>query len=219
MASDTEAVERGWRPISGEARKGQRVLLVWGPYKGIAEHVELGSWKESISAWTNTYGKPFSGEPDGWAPLAPFPNPDTTLAAERDAAIASRDAMQAANPVIARWVQAERDALLALTKRKLEVTDDWDKGWNAALEMLASDIQKARGDTSALDAMLAQARAEGIQQECDAWLKAIESVCDIAAEKMTPTTRELVKSAYRSLINQRNAMIAAEAQASAPKKS
>ena len=60
-----------WQRMDSAPRDGTRILLAWEPYSGISEHVELGKWK-SQNGWCNTYGKPFSGEPDAWAALAPF---------------------------------------------------------------------------------------------------------------------------------------------------
>ncbi len=65
-------VSDGWKPLDDEAKSGARVLLAWRPFSGIAEHVELGWWSEAQKAWCNTYGHPFSGDPDAWAQLAPF---------------------------------------------------------------------------------------------------------------------------------------------------
>lgn len=67
-----EAVPVGWLDIDDEARAGKRILLLWKPFGGISEHVELGWWSSAKQTWTNTYGKPFGGDPDKWAPLAPF---------------------------------------------------------------------------------------------------------------------------------------------------
>jgi hypothetical protein len=67
-----EAAPVGWLDIDDEARAGKRILLLWKPFGGISEHVELGWWSSAKQAWTNTYGKPFNGDPDKWAPLAPF---------------------------------------------------------------------------------------------------------------------------------------------------
>lgn len=64
----------GWWTMDSAPKDGTRILLAWAPYSGISEHVELGKWKHGLG-WCNTYGKPFSGEVDAWAPLAPFSLP------------------------------------------------------------------------------------------------------------------------------------------------
>lgn len=64
-----------WRPISDEARRADRVLIAWAPFGNIREHVELGWWSAQARAWVNTYGKPFTGEPDAWMPLPAFALP------------------------------------------------------------------------------------------------------------------------------------------------
>jgi hypothetical protein len=75
-----EPVARGWLAISDEARSGERILLLWAPIGGLKEHIELGWWSSAKGTWTNTYGKSFSGEPDAWAPLAPFAPPARSYA-------------------------------------------------------------------------------------------------------------------------------------------
>jgi len=63
----------GWHTTGWDrARNSGRILLVWRAFGGISEHVELGKYSDSKSAWTNTYGHPFSSDPDGWSPLQPF---------------------------------------------------------------------------------------------------------------------------------------------------
>lgn len=67
-----EVNKQGWRHIDGDAMSGDRILLLWSPFEGIKEHVELGWYSNRLGQWVNTYGQPFSGEPDRWAPLLPF---------------------------------------------------------------------------------------------------------------------------------------------------
>ena len=78
-----EAAE-GWRPICEEARQADRIQIAWAPFGNIPEHVELGWWSDRAQAWVNTYGKPFSGEPDAWMPLPayPLPSPPASASAE-----------------------------------------------------------------------------------------------------------------------------------------
>src|SRR5690606_23670175 len=63
--------ESGWRSMGSAPKTGERILLAWRPVGGISEHVELGKWRDR-QGWSNTYGHAFSGDPDVWAPLAPF---------------------------------------------------------------------------------------------------------------------------------------------------
>lgn len=70
---DEEAEAPGWHTTGWDrARNSGRILLVWREVSGVKEHVELGWYSDSKVSWVNTYGRPFSGEPDGWAPLQPF---------------------------------------------------------------------------------------------------------------------------------------------------
>ncbi len=68
------ALDNRWQRMETAPRDGTRILLAWEPYSGVSDHVELGKWK-SKDGWCNTYGKPFSNEPDVWASLAPFLHP------------------------------------------------------------------------------------------------------------------------------------------------
>lgn len=61
-----------WQPIGVAPRDGTRINLGWKAVQGLSKHVELGRFSAS-SGWCNTYGKPFSGEPDYWAPLPEAP--------------------------------------------------------------------------------------------------------------------------------------------------
>lgn len=76
-----EAAEE-WRPIGEEARQAGRILLGWRPFGNVREHIELGWWSARDLAWVNTYGRPFSGEPDVWMPLPPPPATETTKTEE-----------------------------------------------------------------------------------------------------------------------------------------
>lgn len=58
-----------WRAINDDARSGDRLLMMWRPGGGFDAHVELGRWSKAKNAWCNTYGHPFSGEPDCWSSL------------------------------------------------------------------------------------------------------------------------------------------------------
>lgn len=81
---DPSAAGEGWRDIDDEAVSGSRILLLWAPFGGVKEHVELGWFSQTATGWVNTYGKPFHISPDKWAPLAPFGSPPPT--GEREAA-------------------------------------------------------------------------------------------------------------------------------------
>ena len=84
-------VAQGWRTSKwDEAQAAGRILLVWQATSGLREHIELGKW--SGSAWTNTYGKPFSGYPDGWAPLKPFAAQPPAAPVEADIVAELREA-------------------------------------------------------------------------------------------------------------------------------
>lgn len=68
-----QLVATGWRVTCwDDARQAGRVLLVWKAIGSVGEHVELGKYSSAKQTWTNTYGHPFAGDPDGWAPLQPF---------------------------------------------------------------------------------------------------------------------------------------------------
>jgi len=56
-----------WQPIE-TAPRGERILLCWDAASGLKAHVELGKRSET-GAYTNTYGKAFSGKPDRWMAL------------------------------------------------------------------------------------------------------------------------------------------------------
>lgn len=62
----------GWRPLTDDAKQGGRILLLWAPFSGVDEHIELGRWSAILGTWTNTYGKAFLSAPDRWSPLAPY---------------------------------------------------------------------------------------------------------------------------------------------------
>lgn len=102
--SDVREVGSGWRISNWDGAKSERrILLLWKPLGGISEHVELGKWSSAKQAWTNTYGHPFSGDPDAWSPLQPFlPAPavtgDVREAFEQCAKIADAVAEGAATP-------------------------------------------------------------------------------------------------------------------------
>lgn len=68
----------GWRPIETAPKDGTRILLAWKLFGGLSEHVELGKWKDR-QGWSNTYGRAFNGDPDAWAPLAPFALPSAPV--------------------------------------------------------------------------------------------------------------------------------------------
>ncbi|HEY0125007.1 MAG TPA: hypothetical protein VGC14_25235 [Rhizobium sp.] len=61
-----------WLDIDEQATSGERILLLWKPFGGMKEHVELGRFSQSATGWVNTYGKPFGSAPDKYAALAPF---------------------------------------------------------------------------------------------------------------------------------------------------
>ncbi|MBR0687296.1 hypothetical protein JQ594_15300 [Bradyrhizobium manausense] len=80
---------QGWHNSNwDEAKSAGRILLIWKTAAGLSEHVELGKW--SGSAWTNTYGKPFFGDPDGWAPLKPFASQPPAAPVEFDSLAGAR---------------------------------------------------------------------------------------------------------------------------------
>lgn len=57
------SVSGGWRDIADASKDGTRINLCWKSFGGLSAHVELGKWSPS-NGWCNTYGKPFSSEPD-----------------------------------------------------------------------------------------------------------------------------------------------------------
>jgi hypothetical protein len=57
-----------WQPIETAPQDGSRIILMWEPFSGMSEHVELGKWSIR-NAWVNTYGQAFSGSPTHWTPL------------------------------------------------------------------------------------------------------------------------------------------------------
>lgn len=69
-----------WLPIESapeEWRDGRRLLLGWMyDNTGLTWHYELG-WFDK-SAWRNTYGHPFSGQPDFVLLPRPLPSPPQT---------------------------------------------------------------------------------------------------------------------------------------------
>lgn len=58
----------GWQPIETAPKDGTRLLLMWEPFSGMSEHVELGKWNVR-NGWVNTYGHAFSGSPTHFMPL------------------------------------------------------------------------------------------------------------------------------------------------------
>lgn len=73
-----EAARAGeWLPIESapeEWRDGRRLLLGWKyDNPALAPHFELGWF--SGAAWRNTYGHPFSGDPDFLLRPRPLPSP------------------------------------------------------------------------------------------------------------------------------------------------
>lgn len=76
MTEDTslreKALRDGWLDIDERAVSGERILLLWAPFRDISEHVEIGGFSQEKGGWVNTYGKPFHSAPDKYAPLAPF---------------------------------------------------------------------------------------------------------------------------------------------------
>ncbi|WP_430438955.1 hypothetical protein [Shinella sp.] len=75
--ADADVVER-WQPIDTAPKDGVRVILMWEPFGGVSEHVELGKWSIR-NGWVNTYGHAFTGSPTHWMPLPP---PSTTRIAD-----------------------------------------------------------------------------------------------------------------------------------------
>lgn len=57
-----------WRPIATAPKDGARIILMWEPFGGVSEHVELGKWSVR-NGWVNTYGHAFTGAPTHWMPL------------------------------------------------------------------------------------------------------------------------------------------------------
>lgn len=113
----------GWLDISEDAKDGSRILLLWEPVHGLPEHVELGWYSGGKSCWTNTYGKPFNGEPDKWAPLAPF----APLPAQTQPVVKMLEWRKLSLPV-----QAEA-ARTAFGDYRIAPRDD-GRGWYAFLE-------------------------------------------------------------------------------------
>ena len=62
----------GWQPIETAPKDGTRLLLMWEPFSGMSEHVELGKWNVR-NGWVNTYGHAFSGSPTHFMPLPAAP--------------------------------------------------------------------------------------------------------------------------------------------------
>ena len=139
----------GWLPINDGARAGGRILLVWRPFQGVSEHVELGRWNAGSGKWVNTYGRPFgSDDPDGWAPLAPFP---------------SQGALEAIRAEERRIIAGLRDgSLVAVPREPTEAMLD-RAGEVIVREFAESDWEEAKEMAEALnprpiwDAMLAAA--------------------------------------------------------------
>lgn len=78
LATALEAARAGeWLPIESapeEWRDGRRLLLGWKyDNPALAPHFELGWF--SGAAWRNTYGHPFSGDPDFLLCPRPLPAP------------------------------------------------------------------------------------------------------------------------------------------------
>lgn len=71
ILADREARGDGWMDIQSAPRDGTRLLLMWEPFGGIAEHVELGKWSVR-NGWVNTYGHAFNGAPSHYM-LLPAP--------------------------------------------------------------------------------------------------------------------------------------------------
>ncbi|MGX9392523.1 hypothetical protein ACWX0K_20550 [Nitrobacteraceae bacterium UC4446_H13] len=85
LVPDKAAVRADWHTTGWDrARNSGRILLVWREFAGAREHVELGRYSDSTTAWVNTYGHPFHAEPDGWAPLLPFKAAESIRADERE---------------------------------------------------------------------------------------------------------------------------------------
>ena len=84
-AADEAFIRAEWHTTGWDrARNSGRILLVWREFEGVREHVELGRYSDSKTAWVNTYGHPFHCEPDGWAPLLPFATETAIRADERE---------------------------------------------------------------------------------------------------------------------------------------
>lgn len=84
LVAGEAAIRADWHTTGWDrARNSGRILLVWSEFAGVREHIELGWYSDSKAAWVNTYGHPFHGEPDGWAPLLPFKTAETIRADER----------------------------------------------------------------------------------------------------------------------------------------
>ncbi|WP_439604726.1 DUF551 domain-containing protein [Shinella sp.] len=64
----SEEVVETWRTIETAPKDGTRIILMWEPFSGMSEHVELGKWS-ARNGWVNTYGHAFTGSPTHWMPL------------------------------------------------------------------------------------------------------------------------------------------------------
>lgn len=72
MAIQADRQRDQWQPIETAPQNGTRIILMWEPFGGVSEHVELGRWSER-SGWVNTYGHAFTGYPTHWMPLPAAP--------------------------------------------------------------------------------------------------------------------------------------------------
>ena len=70
-----QGVNDAWANTDNAPKDGTRLILLWKPFGGISEHIELGRWSSDKGVWVNTYGHAFSSPPDAWTPLAPYKAP------------------------------------------------------------------------------------------------------------------------------------------------
>lgn len=168
LVPDEAAIRADWHTTGWDrARNSGRILLVWREFAGVREHVELGRYSDSKTAWVNTYGHPFHAEPDGWAPLLPFKTAEAIRADEREKMQAEIDRLNSIlnTPILEPFAEAVAAEARHQIYRWGEGHDAkktaWDWFWTlghlsskAAHSALAGDFEKAKHHTVTAAAML-----------------------------------------------------------------
>ncbi len=108
-----------WRETDDDARDGERMNLCWKAFGGISAHVELGRWSAAKMTWVNTYGRPFSGEPDYYQrlPEPPASRPDPAQPSQSSAQPAAELAAKQMIEFAQRWRDDAFEAAAALAER------------------------------------------------------------------------------------------------------